>query len=151
KDPIPKDLKSGVVYQVNCADCDAFYIGKTIRQVTRRFKEHGAPQEEKKVVTSASAKVTIDDPTLRRSARNIGKAVNYAEEKNIESNIKQDTSKITSALYKHQNTTGHKINWDDWLIISKDPRHYHLRVRESLAISSNKPSLNRTLSSVPLV
>jgi len=43
KDPIPKNLKADVVYSVNCIDCGHTYVGKTIRQPIRRFKEHGAP------------------------------------------------------------------------------------------------------------
>ncbi|CAF4576950.1 unnamed protein product, partial [Rotaria sp. Silwood2] len=129
KDPVPKNLQSGVVYQVNCADCDAFYIGKTIRQVTRRLKEHGAPQaEDNLVVSSALATSITDDQTIRRSTRNIWKTVNYAEQRNIEINNTGSTNTITSALHKHQNNTGHKIDWVRWRIISKDSRHYHLRV-----------------------
>ena len=43
KDDIPKYLQSGVVYLISCSTCDAQYIGKTIRQICRRLKEHGAP------------------------------------------------------------------------------------------------------------
>jgi hypothetical protein len=42
KDPIPKHLQADVVYSVNCIDCGHNYVGKTIRQPIRRFKEHGA-------------------------------------------------------------------------------------------------------------
>jgi hypothetical protein len=43
KDPIPKHLQADVVYSVICIDCGHTYVGKTIRQPIRRFKEHGAP------------------------------------------------------------------------------------------------------------
>jgi hypothetical protein len=40
KDQIPKDSKSFVIYKLNCLDCDACYIGKTIRQLKTRVEEH---------------------------------------------------------------------------------------------------------------
>ncbi|CAF3199339.1 unnamed protein product, partial [Rotaria sp. Silwood2] len=46
KDPIPNYLQSHLVYNIKCNDCDASYIGKTNRQAIRRFREHGAPQEQ---------------------------------------------------------------------------------------------------------
>ena len=48
KDPIPKLLKSNVVYKLNCLDCESSYIGKTIRQTCRRIQEHGANLIKKK-------------------------------------------------------------------------------------------------------
>ena len=41
KDPVPRKLLSHVVYNVNCRDCTASYVGKMCRQVTRRFEQHG--------------------------------------------------------------------------------------------------------------
>ncbi|CAF1320105.1 unnamed protein product, partial [Didymodactylos carnosus] len=43
KDPISLQLQSDVVYHLQCKNCSDTYIGKTIRQTIRRFKEHGAP------------------------------------------------------------------------------------------------------------
>jgi hypothetical protein len=37
---IPVLSKSNVVYRVNCNDCSEFYIGKTIRNLNVRLKEH---------------------------------------------------------------------------------------------------------------
>ena len=44
KDPIPKYLKSDIVYSIKCTDCDAIYVGETERQAIRRLWEHGAPK-----------------------------------------------------------------------------------------------------------
>ena len=33
KDPIQKEQKSGVIYQINCKECDKEYIGETGRQL----------------------------------------------------------------------------------------------------------------------
>ena len=40
KDPIPKLLKSNVVYKFNCGGCNATYIGETTRHFTTRMTEH---------------------------------------------------------------------------------------------------------------
>ena len=42
---------SGVVYKVNCKDCDKYYIGETGRTIEMRMKEHkqGANGEQEKV------------------------------------------------------------------------------------------------------
>ena len=40
KDPIPKFLKSFVVYKFVCPDCNACYINETIRHLSTSIKEH---------------------------------------------------------------------------------------------------------------
>ena len=40
KDKIPISQKQGVVYKVNCKNCDSCYIGQTKRSVETRMKEH---------------------------------------------------------------------------------------------------------------
>ena len=40
KDGQPKHMQSCVVYHLKCSNCNADYIGKTSRQVKRRFEEH---------------------------------------------------------------------------------------------------------------
>ena len=42
---LPKELTSHVAYNTNCKDCSASYIGKTFRQLERRFAEHGKPKD----------------------------------------------------------------------------------------------------------
>lgn len=37
KDVIPKGLQSNMIYKINCSQCDASYIGKTIRHACQRF------------------------------------------------------------------------------------------------------------------
>ena len=40
KDPLPKEYQSGVIYQINCEECDGEYIGKMSRQLwTRTMKD----------------------------------------------------------------------------------------------------------------
>ena len=40
KSPIPKMLRSDVVYRITCPRCQACYVGKTSRHLTSRFAEH---------------------------------------------------------------------------------------------------------------
>ena len=40
KDPVPKSLQKGVIYQVPCSVCDSTYIGQTCRTMEHRLKEH---------------------------------------------------------------------------------------------------------------
>ena len=42
KDRTPIDKKCGVVYHIQCEDCDSSYIGETARSMSTRFKEHTA-------------------------------------------------------------------------------------------------------------
>ena len=40
KEPIDKQLKSGVVYKISCPRCNACYVGQTGRHLQVRFREH---------------------------------------------------------------------------------------------------------------
>ena len=40
KDPIPKEAMNNAVYQLNCKDCEAVYVGETKRTLYIRAKEH---------------------------------------------------------------------------------------------------------------
>jgi hypothetical protein len=40
KDPVPTDLRSGVVYEAACSQCNHNYIGKTCRHLQTRINEH---------------------------------------------------------------------------------------------------------------
>jgi len=125
KDPIPKESQSGVVYQINCLNCDASYtyIGKTIRQAKKRLKEHGAPQynsitpkSSSTICSSSSFKFSISDSIglIDASGRNIGKVINYSEGKN---STKENNDNILNdnifVLKKHEHETVHRIIWED--------------------------------------
>ena len=40
KDKVSKDERAGVVYQIQCSDCDAAYIGEIERSLRKRVSEH---------------------------------------------------------------------------------------------------------------
>ena len=40
QDSVPSSNKSGVVYQIPCANCNKSYIGQTGRNLSQRIKEH---------------------------------------------------------------------------------------------------------------
>ena len=40
KDKTPKESQCGLIYHINCHDCEASYIGETARNLGTRFKEH---------------------------------------------------------------------------------------------------------------
>ena len=40
KDKTPQDQQCGSIYKISCADCDAFYIGESGRQLSTRISEH---------------------------------------------------------------------------------------------------------------
>ena len=43
KPPVEKALRSGVIYKIQCAVCEAAYVGQTGRHVKTRFQEHLLP------------------------------------------------------------------------------------------------------------
>ncbi len=69
KDKIPTSLPFGVVYEIPGQDCPALYVGKTLRQVQRRLREHGqpSPHETKSIVAPQST--TNNQHDVRRSTR----------------------------------------------------------------------------------
>ncbi|EZA47334.1 hypothetical protein X777_16385 [Ooceraea biroi] len=45
KDVLVNGRKTGIVYKINCLDCDACYIGQTKRHLDTRIKEHKEHKE----------------------------------------------------------------------------------------------------------
>ena len=82
KDPMPKEYKSNVVYQFDCAGCNAMYIGETTVHFSTRIKEHltkstqpsavykhlgshrGRPNKCRKVCSETSFKI-IDEASTK--------------------------------------------------------------------------------------
>ena len=55
-----------------------------------------------------------------------------------------------SAISHHLLTFGCNINFNDLTILSKDCNNINLLIKESLLISRDKPTLNKTVKSFPL-
>ena len=55
KDRPPEDKKKGVVYKINCADCDKHYIGQTNNALITRIKQHEAAWRNLQIEKSAIA------------------------------------------------------------------------------------------------
>jgi hypothetical protein len=151
KDQIPNLLKSNVVYKLNCSNCDASYIGKTCRHVKKRFLEHGAELHETITDNTVSNNVIDNSSTLRRSDRNKNKTINYFHKETTEKTNPALIKQTQSAVKQHENMNKHKIDWNNFKIIAKDNINYHLLVKESLLINNLNPSLNKTITSVPLI
>ena len=50
----PED-KTGVVYRIDCEECEASYIGQTGRQLKERIKEHRRATEKGNILESGVA------------------------------------------------------------------------------------------------
>jgi hypothetical protein len=151
KHQIPKLLKSKVVYKLNCSNCEATYIGKTMRHIRRRLQEHGAVFANEKEIESQSIGFIDNSVNLRRSERNKGKVVQYFSETHIEVTPSEHNKVIHSAVKQHENNNNHRIDWINCNIIARDNKNYQLLVKESLLINDLKPTLNKTTCSVPLI
>ena len=55
KDPVPKENRSGVIYQIPCSRCPQTYIGQTGRTLGQRLKEHQRAGRDRNTSTSALA------------------------------------------------------------------------------------------------
>lgn len=55
KDSVPRLQRTNVVYKIDCADCDASYVGQTSRRLSTRISEHrlhiGRNTNTKSVIT----------------------------------------------------------------------------------------------------
>ncbi|CAF3715913.1 unnamed protein product [Rotaria sp. Silwood1] len=151
KDPIPKLLRANIVYKLDCSNCESSYIGKTIRQTYRRLQEHGANFLKEKENKSQSLDIVDNSNNLRLSDRNKGKIVQYSPKIQNESIDFEQNNLTHSAVKQHEINNNHKIDWANCNIIAKDNKHYQLLVKESLLICNSKPTLNKTICSVPLI
>ena len=65
KTSVEKHLRSGVVYKVECARCQAAYVGQTSRHLLTRIKEHQkAPSPVAKHMQECGSEFTLEDTTI---------------------------------------------------------------------------------------
>ena len=67
KDKIDKERVVGPVYQINCTNCNTFYIGETERSLKARFLEHRRPST---VTSEVSRHINHECPTHNISMSN---------------------------------------------------------------------------------
>ncbi|CAF3935902.1 unnamed protein product [Rotaria sp. Silwood1] len=108
KDAIPTQLQSNVVYKINCLECPASYIWKTVRQIERRTHEYGktltTDDNNKDQSTTTNSQHTLNRPkrTTKPIERyGINSNTHYQEQPKQQPIIQPQTSK--SALGKHTN------------------------------------------------
>ncbi|CAF2075867.1 unnamed protein product, partial [Rotaria magnacalcarata] len=116
KDQISRELQSNIVYLISCSECDSSYIGKTIRQASRRLNEHGA--NIKSATVAKPLHVTTNDniDNLRRSKRNKDKIVKYVPDDETE--IVDEHKLINSAIKQYEIINNHSINWNEWKVLT---------------------------------
>jgi len=69
KPPIEKSLRSGVIYQINCAVCNAAYVGQTGRHLLTRFAEHQKPSAAvRRHMDDCNFSCTMDNVDILASA-----------------------------------------------------------------------------------
>jgi hypothetical protein len=98
KDPTPKELKSGVIYQVKCKTCKSLYIGETARTLKKRLEEH------KKSATSA----------INEHCSQTGHQIDWDEVKIVgtESNWTKRKIKEAIAIRKSKPSLNRDQGWD---------------------------------------
>jgi hypothetical protein len=71
KDSVDKDMKSKIVYRINCLDCEKFYVGKTKRQFIQRKIEHKLLDNSSvhKHMTEENHRIDWDDMQVIDTAR----------------------------------------------------------------------------------
>ena len=68
KPAVEKHLRSGVVYKIECASCQAAYVGQTSRHLLTRLKEHQKPSSAvSKHMKWCRAKCTLDNTSILAS------------------------------------------------------------------------------------
>ena len=98
KDPIPKEDRNNAVYQLNCKDCEAIYVGETKQTLNIRGEEHIT------VIKSASKGVTLvtlqstTGNTIVTLTRNIRKYWALRKTGKQELSRKQSTQKKMSII-----------------------------------------------------
>ena len=68
KPPVEKQLRSGVVYKIECASCQAAYVGQTSRHLITRIKEHRTPSSAvAKHMKGCNASCTLENTSILAS------------------------------------------------------------------------------------
>ena len=116
KDPIPKEDRTIAVYQLNCKDCEAVYVGETKRTLNIRAEEH---------ITTIKSASKRSHTAEHHWTHNRDIDWEYKKVLDLEKNWKTGT--IKAAIYSEENQ--HHING----IFFKIPNIWKPILRESKA------------------
>ena len=105
KDKIPDDKKCGLVYHIDCLNCEQAYIGETGRKLEIRRKEHRDEAE----------KVTNTIKTRSKSTT-------------------EKTDEFKSACAKHMRDENHIMDWDNIKILTRESVPILRKIRETCRV-----------------
>lgn len=98
KDPTPIEERSNVIYRIDCADCNACYVGMTTQKLKARVSKHKSNM--KKLQTLQRAGHTTRDVAIQ-SIWDTTALVNHAAR--TEHSFKLEETKIIDSTYKSRN------------------------------------------------
>ena len=105
KDKIPKEDQTGVVYKIECKNCNKVYIEETGRKISTRMKEHKTEVED------------LPTASQTRASR------------------KESTSTChKSAICDHAHHNNHIINWGGIDTVDRESNRLQRQIRESISI-----------------
>ena len=106
KDATDQSLKSGVVYELTCNDCDVTYVGETARNLGKRVSEHraGVCNDHPEVSAAAEHMLSYDHH------------LDWEHPRIIEKDMSTICRRIKETLAIHTRTT---MNRDKGLELSK--------------------------------
>ena len=114
KDSIPEKSRKGVIYRVPCKECDAVYIGETLRNLEERLKEHKRHVEKSDLKGSAIAKHVLKT----------GHSIAWDKAQVIDYEQRWGARKIKESLHiKRERANRQLMNRDGGLAISRVWQH----------------------------
>jgi hypothetical protein len=128
------------------------YIKGVSEPLERVFRKHGVAIYHKPFNTIRQQLVHPKDPTPKDnksgviyqiqcktcSRRYIGETA-----RTLKTRIEEHKKTTSSAVNEHQTNTGHEIDWENVKVVGSEDKWMRRKIKESIAIRRDKPSLNR--------
>jgi len=115
-DKIEKSEQSGVVYQVNCNNCDGVYIGETRQKLHTRMDQHAYDIKSNK-----------DNTALANHVKNLKHTVNLEQPKILDTEHNHQKRKFLEALHISKNSKS--INYKE---DSKEINKFYYNILEKI-------------------
>ncbi len=125
KDKLPLSLKSSVVYKFQCGGCRAIYYGKTVRHLHTWVCEHAGVSHLTGKVSKSPEPSTVFEHFL-----------------DCPVNVWVVDDRPLFLMTVHPKLC-------DFSVLCSASSDFNLKIKESLLISRDKPSLNRNIASLP--